>query len=380
MKNLYQQSDFPIFQNRLYETAEEAINCPSGDISLVEELHTGLVFNAAFQPALMVYDSNYNNEQATSSIFQQHLNSVSDLIEKNMGRDGLIEVGCGKGFFLELLLSKNFNVYGFDPTYEGANSRIKRQYFEQGIIKKGSGLILRHILEHIYNPIDFLDQLKIANNGGLIYIEVPCFDWVCENHTWFDIFYEHVNYFRMSDFKRIFGTIVEMGKIFGGQYLYVIADLATLRMPGIDINDRINFPTNFVNNIKGQNRPEQARTGQNQARTRPEPGQNQARTRPEPGQNRPEQARTVIWGGGSKGVIFALLMDRMGQPINTVIDINPAKHGKYLPATGLLVQSPADALQKLPVGSNIYVMNPNYLEEIKQMSNHAFNYIGIDNG
>ena len=351
MKTLYEQSDFPIFQNQLYETAEEAINCPRGDLSIVEDLQTGLVFNAAFQPALMVYDINYNNEQAMSPIFQQHLNSVSDLIEKNMGCDGLIEVGCGKGFFLELLLAKNFNVYGFDPTYEGANSRIKRQYFEQGIIKEGHGLILRHVLEHINNPIEFLDQLRIANNGGLIYIEVPCFDWICENHTWFDIFYEHVNYFRMSDFKRIFRTIVEMGRIFGGQYLYVIADLATLGTPGIDINDRVNFPTNFANNITSQNRPEQARTGQ-----------------------------TVIWGGSSKGAIFAFLMDRMGQPINTVIDINPAKHGKFLPATGLLVQSPVDALQKLPVGSNIYVMNPNYLDEIKQMSKNKYTYIGFYNG
>ena len=29
-------------------------------------------------------------------------------------------------------------------------------------------------------------------------------------------------------------------------------------------------------------------------------------------------------------------------------------------------------------GSTIHVMNSNYLEEIKQMSNHSFNYIGID--
>ena len=72
-------------------------------------------------------------------------------------------------------------------------------------------------------------------------------------------------------------------------------------------------------------------------------------------------------------------MDRIGQPINTVIDINPAKQGKFLPATGLLVQSPAEALQKLPIGSNIYVVNTNYLKEIKKMSNHAFNYIGVDN-
>ena len=43
MNLLYQQTDFPIFQNRMYDTAEEAKGCPKGDIELVEDLQTGLV-------------------------------------------------------------------------------------------------------------------------------------------------------------------------------------------------------------------------------------------------------------------------------------------------------------------------------------------------
>jgi hypothetical protein len=61
-----------------------------------------------------------------------------------------------------------------------------------------------------------------------------------------------------------------------------------------------------------------------------------------------------------------------------VIDINPAKQGKYLPSTGLLVRSPSDALAMLPKGSTIYVMNSNYFEEIKEMSGHAYEYIQVD--
>jgi hypothetical protein len=77
-------------------------------------------------------------------------------------------------------------------------------------------------------------------------------------------------------------------------------------------------------------------------------------------------------------VIFALFKERAGQPVRTVIDINPEKQGKYLPATGLLVLSPAEALAALPTGSTIYIMNSNYMEEIKMMSNHAFHYLAID--
>lgn len=62
-----------------------------------------------------------------------------------------------------------------------------------------------------------------------------------------------------------------------------------------------------------------------------------------------------------------------------VIDINPAKQGKYLPATGIQVRSPEQALQQLPPGSTVFVMNSNYLDEIKRMSNNTYHYIGIDN-
>lgn len=77
-------------------------------------------------------------------------------------------------------------------------------------------------------------------------------------------------------------------------------------------------------------------------------------------------------------MIFALLKERAGQPVTAAIDINPAKQGRYLPATGLLVEKPQDALAKLPKGSTIYVMNSNYLEEVKSMSGNAYHYVEAD--
>lgn len=346
-KLLYKQEQLPVFQNRMYDTEREAKNCPKGDVELVENQITGLVYNAAFRPELMTYDALYQNEQALSPLFRQHLESVSDIIDRCMGRTTLVEVGCGKGFFLELLQGKGFDITGFDPTYEGNNSRVMRHYFEAGVGVKADGLVLRHVLEHVQNPYDFLLQLKLANGGsGRIYIEVPCFDWICERKAWFDIFYEHVNYFRISDFYRMFGKVVESGRLFGDQYLYAVAELATLREPKLDIDDTVIFPQNFAGSLS---EPDLA-----------------------------EPVQSAIWGGASKGVIFALLKDRVGQPVRTVIDINPAKQGKYLPSTGLFVQSPADALSRLPKGSTIYVMNSNYLEEIKEMSGNAYRYVGID--
>ena len=85
-------------------------------------------------------------------------------------------------------------------------------------------------------------------------------------------------------------------------------------------------------------------------------------------------------GGASKGVIFTLLKSKAGYPVDFVIDINPAKQGKYLAATGLEVHSPEDALKSMPPSSTIFVMNSNYLDEIKQMSQKKYRYIAIDHG
>jgi Methyltransferase domain len=343
---LYEQPQLPTFQNRVYDTAEEARACAKGDIRLVQNMKTGLIYNDAFDPESVVYDSRYNNEQGISRHFLDHLNIVATIIERTLGRENLVEIGCGKGLFLELLLEKGFDLTGFDPTYEGTNSRVKSHYFEAGVNVQGEGLILRHVLEHIQNPYDFLvDLAKANNNTGRIYIEVPCFDWIIDHRAWFDIFYEHVNYFRLSDFHRIFGTVIESGRIFGGQYIYVVAELNSLHPPVREKTDLINFPSDFTRTL---------------------------------GNKIDLGGRSAIWGGASKGVTFSLLKSRQGQPVDVVIDINPAKQGKYLPASGLLVQSPEQALATLPHGSTIYVMNSNYLEEIRMLSSNAYTYVGID--
>ncbi len=71
-------------------------------------------------------------------------------------------------------------------------------------------------------------------------------------------------------------------------------------------------------------------------------------------------------------------MTRAKARIDMVIDINPAKQGRFLPVTGLQVQPPQAAMRDLPPGSEIFVMNGNYLEEIKTMTKGEFSYVAVD--
>lgn len=342
---LYEQTEFPIFQNKVYDTAEDARACPRGDIRLVQDDASGLVYNSAFRPELMNYDAAYQNEQAHSPMFKSHLERVAGIVEHNLGSDGLVEVGCGKAYFLELLQSRNCTIVGFDPTYEGENPAVQRRYFGDGVEVLGSGIVLRHVLEHVKNPVEFLGGLRDANRGGLIYIEVPCFDWIIQAGAWFDIFYEHVNYFRLGDFAKMFGRVVDSGHLFGGQYLYAVADLATLRAPVSGPEGRVDFPDDFL-----------AATAATGGRA----------------------GTTAVWGASSKGVIYSLLRERCGDPVSVLIDISPAKCGKFVPATGLRVMSPEEAMATLAPQSDICVMNPNYLEEIRALTKGQFNLVGVE--
>jgi len=356
LKELYRVEQLPVFQNRMFHSEADAKNCVKGDMVLVQDLETGLIFNRAFNPELMQYDADYQNEQAVSTVFQAHLNNVATLVNNHFQGNTLIEVGCGKGYFLQHLQNIGFDITGLDPTYEGTNPNIIKEYFTPSIGLCADGIILRHVLEHVQDPVAFLTNLRESNGGkGKIYIEVPCFDWICQHRAWFDIFYEHVNYFRLTDFERMFGHIHEAGHVFGGQYLYIIADLATIQTPTYNDLDNFEFPRDFLrtvdyyaNKLKKQCIDERTRE------------------------------ISIVWGGASKGVIFTLFMQHYGASIDSVIDINPAKQGKFLAGTGLQVSSPDSITSQATLETNIFIMNSNYLLEIKKATNNQFNYLMVD--
>ncbi|MCX8956295.1 methyltransferase domain-containing protein [Erwinia psidii] len=330
----------------MYSSREEGINCLKGDIDLTIDGKTGIIFNRLFDESGMQYDKDYHNEQGLSHAFSQHLQEVAERIMRVMGKQNIVEIGCGKGLFLDMLSEKGVDITGFDPTYSGNNPRIIPEYFTQDTPISCDGIILRHVLEHIKNPADFLHFLKqAAPKHCKIYIEVPAFEWISNNNAWYDIFYEHVNYFRLNDFRRLFSDIIEGGYVFNDQYIYVIANLSDLReVPEVNDTDAdFSFPIEQLIAEKVD-----------------------------------RSKKIILWGGASKGVIFAMNLAWMGISVDHVIDINPKKQHRFLPATGIKVESPDEVLPQLADGENIYVMNSGYLAEIKQMTGQRFNYITLD--
>ena len=114
---LYRATGLPVLQNRTFADAESARASASADMVLVQDERSGLVFNAAFDADKLSYDADYQNEQAHSGQFQKHLSDVEGIIAKHFKGQELIEVGCGKGYFLELLKGLGYSITGIDPAY-----------------------------------------------------------------------------------------------------------------------------------------------------------------------------------------------------------------------------------------------------------------------
>lgn len=349
-KALLRLTGLPAYQNKMFATRDAALRCPRVDVILICDRTSGVVHNAAFDPTLLIYDESYQNEQGNSAAFRGHVDTVLKMMHKHFQGARILEVGCGKGAFLTQLRERGHQAIGVDPAYEGDADYILKARFAPGICVRGDAIVMRHVLEHIARPLDFLEQIRAANGGeGLIYIEVPCLDWILARRACFDFFYEHVNYFRLSDFDRIFGRVLESGRVFGGQYLYVFADLSTLQNPPVPaFGPTIDVPDDLFSTMEGRLRMASV--------------------------NR----KKVLWGAAAKGVMFAHYAQAQGLRLEFAIDINPAKQSMYIAGTGLQVLPPDRALELLEDGDDVFVMNSNYLAEIAAAGGDRFNYIPVD--
>ena len=133
--------------------------------------------------------------------------------------------------FFNLLKKYFLHTRGFDTSYKGKDKKILKRYLNKNDIIDEKIIILRHVLEHIPDPYSYLKFLKsMATQDPDIIIEVPDWDWITKKQNFYDIVYEHVNYFSLNTFKNIFNGSFFSRKMFGGQYLFLIVKLSNLNV------------------------------------------------------------------------------------------------------------------------------------------------------
>lgn len=347
---IYTVQDIPVFQNKVYKTRSEALSVRTGNVRLVMCVNCGFIFNADFDRKAMDYNAQYQNEQAHSHYFQKYLLQLIELLagKKFYGKK-IIEIGCGKGYFLEMLRKNGFDVTGFDPAYEGNNPYIIKDYYSHQYSHLNADLIvLRHTLEHIDDPLKFLCGIaRAVNYNAKIFIEVPSFEWILEKRAFWDIFYEHCNYFTLESLASLFQES-EQGLLFNKQYMYLLSDLSNLLEQAVSAKETLHdfriskmaelllFYRKFVQSHPGM----------------------------------------LVWGAGAKGATFVSLADPNRDYISAIVDINPKKQGRYVAKTGHSIISPAQLADF--AGGDILVMNDNYYQEIqKELKGKYFNLYSL---
>ena len=352
----------PAMQNYVYRTRDEALEATEGQLVLAVCRACGFGWNRTFDPGLLVYDEGYDNA-VPSRIMADYYREIVDHLRGTYDLEGglVLDVGCGDGTFLRAICDAvpGARGLGVDPALsrdciedDGRIVLIKDIFSSQVISERPALIVSRHVLEHIPDPVAFLRTIGqgVAPDRCPCFFEVPDLAWILDNHAFWDICYEHCNYFTASSGQvalRESGFMpTSIRAAFGSQYLWLEAWTGATEMLGAGSFAGVALADEAV----GYAAAEAVLIERTRERMRA---------------LKSAGSQLAVWGMATKGVLFSLLVDPDAALIDFCIDINPNKQGCFVPVSGHAISAP-DALRsrtsERPL--EIVMMNENYISEI----------------
>jgi 2-polyprenyl-3-methyl-5-hydroxy-6-metoxy-1,4-benzoquinol methylase len=246
------------------------------------------------------------------------VNEWGPFIEKYniLGQD-VIEVGSGRGDFLEVLEMLDVNVYGIEHSLENIKEckkkklNVERAYLTElpkNYNKKYSLVICNNFLEHQPETKNYLSCLRdLVNDDGVIYVSVPNVDYLLEKNCLYEFVADHLVYFTEETLRKameISGfSILESYKKNNGNDLVVIAK----RDSKINIDGAMGVVSEMVRSIKKEVE---------------------------------NYKNVVIWSAGHRAI--ALMAIAKLNKIKYVVDSATFKQGKFTPILHKKIISPEE--------------------------------------
>jgi SAM-dependent methyltransferase len=357
----------PVMCNILCPTRDAALAVPRGSIRLGFCRACGHVYNIAYDQSFMQYDGAYENSLQFSSRFRQYLEELTrglvqryDLYDKD-----IIEIGCGQGDFLSLLCRMGRNRgTGFDPSFDpakadtepGAGVEIVPEMYSGGHDGHPVNLLCcRHVLEHLPEPLEFLEQVRrmlASHKDVVLFFEVPNALFTLEDLAIWDIIYEHCSYFTPTSLRRLFERagfdVLRLTETYEGQFLTIEARPSQFpsRRDGAAAPDAPPAPV-LAESVHRFGEAYRSRMTFWRERL-----------------DRLENERAVVWGAGSKGVTFLNTLSVSHVLFPYVVDTNPRKHGHFVVGTGQEIVGASILREYRP--RVVIVMNGIYAPEISK--------------
>ncbi len=343
-----------------------ALRYPSGDIRLGYCRRCGFIGNIAFDPRLTEYSERYEETQGFSPTFKRfHRQLADDLIARyTLEHKKILEIGCGKGEFLMLLCEGGRNTgIGFDPSYlparnvadnSGNVSFVRDFYSEQYAGHSADFICCKMTLEHIAAPARFMATVRKAIAGDLntqVFFMLPEARRILQDCAFEDIYYEHCCYFTPYSLCYLFSLagfdVLETSDVYDGQYLCIFARPLAAQEPGPlpahrdELRELSSLVAEFPRKFEAKKKHWQHIVDQHQQRG----------------------DKLILWGSGSKAVSFLTTL-QVGTAVEYVVDVNPNRHGYFMPGTGQKIIAPESLASYQP--DAVLVMNAVYRGEITQ--------------
>jgi hypothetical protein len=187
--------------------------CPSCFLVQVDEYKkSDAIFNSGY-----VYFSSY------STTWLKHSRKYTDRMVERFGyNEGskVIEIASNDGYLLQYFREKNIPVLGIEPTANTAEVaigkgietvvdffgvRLARQLVDKGV--KADLLLGNNVLAHVPDIVDFVGGMKILlKDTGVITMEFPHLMQLVDNNQFDTIYHEHFSYLSFHTVQKIFGS------------------------------------------------------------------------------------------------------------------------------------------------------------------------------
>ena len=364
MASFYGLDSIPVHSCMLVADPQQAASFPRSSLSLAYCEGCGFISNTRYEPSLQNYALDYEETQGFSPTFSAFAEDLArDLVARcNLHNRSILEIGCGKGEFLVLLsrIGNNSGI-GIDPAYvpgrlpDEMTARLTfiRDFYSQAYAHLDADFICcRHTLEHIATTREFVRTIRTAigdNPDVLVFFEVPDVLRILREGAFWDIYYEHCSYFSAGSLARLFRSlsfdVIDLRPAYDDQYILLTARPADApTQPRLELENDLQALYQAVQQFPDVCRRQIDRWGS---------------VLDAGGGCSPP----VVWGSGSKGVAFLTTLQG-GSSVRYVVDINPHRHGKFMPATAQPIVAPEFLAGRKP--GCVIAMNPIYRDEIRR--------------
>lgn len=362
-RTIYKVPSIPVHSCILLDSDEQARTFKRRDLELAYCDGCGFVFNRAFDKSVMHYSTNFEESQHFSGTFNGFARKLAKEVAQKCALNGkhILEIGCGKGEFLrELCQLADATGLGIDPGYRPDPGRNVGDERVQFIVDdfgpayeslSADAILCRHTLEHIPETAEFIAAIRAMSgrrNDIVTFFETPDAKRVLQEGAFWDIYYEHCNYFSPGAHARLFRQegfdVTDLALVYDQQYIIQYANPADrVTAPRCDLERDLEEMHDLAAKF-----PARVEAVKDYWRDRVRSAWLSGR-------------RVVLWGGGSKGVSFLTTLG-LEREVALAVDINPYKQGKFVPGTGHPVIAPADLVGQAP--DLVIVMNPIYVDEV----------------